>query len=64
MVINNRGCPVLIQTQGQGRPGRVFRVLKKMAIAVEGVVKTKTLTRCSNGLAGSDLQDRGVPSKH
>ena len=34
-----------------------------MAIAVEGVVKTKALTRC-NGLAGSDLQDGGIPSEH
>ena len=33
------------------------------AIAVEDVVKTKTLTRC-NELAGSDLQDGGVPSEH
>ena len=35
----------------------------KMAIAVEGVMKTKTLTGC-NGLAGSKLQDEGVPSEH
>ena len=32
-------------------------------IAVEGVVKTKALTGYS-GLAGSDLQDGGVPSEY
>ena len=34
-----------------------------MAIAVEGVIMTKALTGC-NGLAGSDLQEGGVPLKH
>ena len=34
-----------------------------MAIAVEGAMETKALTGC-NGLGGSDLQDRGVPSEH
>ena len=33
------------------------------AVAVEGVVETKALTEC-NGLAGSDLQDGGVPSEY
>ena len=35
----------------------------KMAVAVEGVVKTKALTGC-NGLAGSDLHNGVVPSEH
>ena len=34
-----------------------------MAIAVEGVMKTKGLTRY-NGLAGLDLQNGGVLSVH
>ena len=34
-----------------------------MAIIVDGVVKTKALTRY-NGLDGSDLPDRGAPSEY
>ena len=33
------------------------------AIAVEGAIWQKALTGCK-GLAGSALQDRGVPSEH
>ena len=34
-----------------------------MAIAVESVLKTKSLTGC-NGLPGLDLQDRGAASEN
>ena len=33
------------------------------SIAVEGAIQAKALTQCQ-GLAGSDLQDRGVTPKH
>ena len=36
---------------------------QKNNLHIEGVVKTKALTGC-NGLAGSELQDGGVPSDH
>ena len=63
MIINNHGSIVLNKIWYRSHKGKFYSEYLHHAIEVEGAIYAKALTG-SQGLARSDLQEGGAPSKH